>query len=217
MKKEPKKYRRCLLLAGGGGRLGAHLGVYAAACEAGQAPDVVFGTCGGALIAALIHAESDPARQLAFLAGPGMYRFWCSVKTRRAVFVMGALSALILRGLDWRYAPFIPDLDREALFEVTGSLPPLHWRKNDDGIDAVLLGARLLYRAPEVGRPRAGKPLFEAVAIGPSRACSLLESAIAATGSGPHMHSAVKQTVATLHAQELPLQDLIRNVPQHAP
>jgi predicted acylesterase/phospholipase RssA len=80
MKGERKKYERCLVLAGGGGRLGTHLGVHAAACEAGLAPDLVLGTCGGALVAALIHAESDPARRLAFLAGPEMYRFWRSVR-----------------------------------------------------------------------------------------------------------------------------------------
>ena len=48
-----EKYKRCLVLAGGGGRLGTHLGTYAAACEAGEAPDLLLGTCGGALVAEL--------------------------------------------------------------------------------------------------------------------------------------------------------------------
>ena len=210
MKEGQKKYRRCLVLAGGGGRLGTHLGTYAAACEAGEAPDVVLGTCGGALVAALIHAEGNPVRQLDFLAGPEMYRFWCSVRTRHEAGVVAALSGLIRRGLDRRHAPFVPDLDGDALFEVTENWPSLNWRKDDTSIDAVVLGGRLLYQPAEVGRLRAGRTLVEPVAIGPLRACSLLERAPSATGSGPHSHSAVGQNVATLNTEELPLQDAIR-------
>ncbi|MEY8689082.1 MAG: patatin-like phospholipase family protein [Leptothrix sp. (in: b-proteobacteria)] len=205
-----KKYGRCLVLAGGGGRLGTHLGTYAAACEAGAAPDLVLGTCGGALIAALIHAESDPARQLDFLAGPEMYRFWCSARTRREVSVPVALAGLIRRALDRRHAPYVPDLDRDALFEFTGHWPSLEWRKDGAGTDAVLLGARILYPPTEVGRRRAGRALLEPVAIGPLRACSLLEGTPCPTGSGPHVNSAIEPNMATLRASELPLQDAVR-------
>jgi hypothetical protein len=210
MKLAHKKYGRCLVLAGGGGRLGTHLGTYAGACEAGEAPDLVLGTCGGALVAALIHAESDPARQLDFLAGPEMYRFWCAARTRRETSVAVALAGLIRRALDRRHAPFVPDLDRDALFEFTGHWPSLEWRQDGTGTDAVLLGARILYPPTEIGRRRAGRALLEPVAIGPLRACSLLDGTPAATGSGTHVHSAVEENIATLRASELPLQDAVR-------
>src|SRR5476649_2829801 len=118
MKEEIKKYARCLVLAGGGGRLGVHLGTVAAAREAGLAPDVILGTCGGALAAALVHAEPDPARQLQFLGGPAMYRFWCGVRTRAATSMAAAALGVSRRALDPRAAPRVPDLDRDALFEV---------------------------------------------------------------------------------------------------
>jgi len=210
MKEGQKKYRRCLVLAGGGGRLGTHLGTYAAACEAGEAPDLLLGTCGGALVAALIHAESDPVRQLDFLAGPEMYRFWCSVRTRHEASVVAALSGLVRRVLDRRHAPFVPDLDRDALFEVTGDWPSLNWRQDPNAIDIVLLGARLLYEPVEVGSRRAGRTLLEPVAIGSLRACRLLERVPSASGSGSHAHSAVGQKIATLETDDLPLQDAVR-------
>lgn len=47
-------YRRALLMAGGGLRLGYYLGIYQALCDTGRVPDLVIGTCGGAMAAALL-------------------------------------------------------------------------------------------------------------------------------------------------------------------
>jgi len=210
MKGERKKYERCLVLAGGGGRLGTHLGVHAAACEAGLAPDLVLGTCGGALVAALIHAESDPARRLAFLAGPEMYRFWRSVRLLPGRGLAHALAGLARRALDPRRAPRVPDLDRDALFEVAGGWPGLHWRADGGGVDAVLLGARLMYPRAEAGRPRAGRALFESVAIGPARALAFLDGSAAAVGAAAHPGSAIADAVATVEAAALSLADAVR-------
>jgi hypothetical protein len=205
-----KKYRRCLVLAGGGGRLGVHLGFHAAAVEAGLPPDVLLGTCGGALVAALIHSEPDPARQLALLAGPEMYRFWCAVQPRDPADLGAALAGVARRAFDLRHAHLVPDLDREALFKVTGQWPTPHWRSDGVSPDVVLLGARLLPASNDVGQARAGRPLMEAVAIGPARACALLANAASAVGSGPHEGSAVAQKLATAEAQAISLSDAVR-------
>ena len=198
------KFRRCLVLSGGGGRLGVHLGTVAAACEAGRAPDVLLGTCGGALVAALVHAESDPARQLELLGGPAMYRFWQGVRARPGLSVAAAAASLAWRALDPRPAPRVPDLARDALFEVTAAWPELAWRV-DAATDAVLLGARLLYDDAQAGTPRAGRALFEPVAIGSARASALLAGAPADHGA-----AAVAPTLATLGAGAMPLHDAIR-------
>ncbi len=210
MTEKQTKYRRCLVLAGGGGRLGLHLGTYAAACEAGLAPDVLLGTCGGALAAALIHAEPDPARQLAYLAGPEMYRFWGSVKPHLPSGLGKAMAALVLRALDPRHAPRVPDLDRDALFKVEGPWPELHWRHDGAGPDAVVLGARLMYDAAHIGQPRAGRRLLQPVAIGPARACALLADAPSAVGTGPHAGSAIAPVMAVADTSALSLQDAVR-------
>jgi hypothetical protein len=201
MQEELEKYKRCLVLAGGGGRLGVHLGTVAAACEAGRAPDVILGTCGGALVAALVHSEPDPARQLAFLGGPAMYRFWRGVRARAARPLLASAAALLGRALDPRPAPRIPDLDREALFEVGDAWPALAWGA---GVDVALLGARLLYAPGQAGERRSGRPLFETVAIGSRRTTALLAGAPAGHGE------AVAPTLATRGPADLSLADAAR-------
>jgi hypothetical protein len=205
-----KKYRRCLVLAGGGGRLGVHLGFHAAACEAGLPPDVLLGTCGGALVAALIHSEPDPARQLALLAGPEMYRFWCAVQPRSPANFAAALAGVARRALDVRLAPRVPDHDRDALFKVNGDWPKPRWRSNSAGPDVVVLGARLLAASNDIGQARSGRALMEAVAIGPSRACALLANAASAVGTGAHAGSAVAPKLATADASAISLSDAVR-------
>ncbi len=204
MQEEREKYRRCLVLAGGGGRLGVHLGTVAAAREAGLAPDVLLGTCGGALVAALVHAEPDPARQLAWLGGPAMYRFWRSVRARPGLSLPAALAAIARRAFDPRVAARVPDLARDALFEVTDAWPDLSWR-DDAGLDAVLLGARLASACARPGEVRGGRVLFEPVAIGSGRSAALLANAPA--GRGAH---AVGKTLSTLAPADVPLADAAR-------
>ena len=205
MQEERKKYGRCLVLAGGGGRLGVHLGTVAAACEAGLAPDVLLGTCGGALVAALVHAEPDPARQLAFLGGPAMYRFWRGVRAREGLSVAAALAAFARRAVDARAAARVPDLEGDALFEVTDGWPELAWRDAGDGMAAVMLGARLAAACTRAREPRLARTLFEPVAIGNGRSAALLEGA--RTGHGA---LAVAKTLSTLGPADLPLADAVR-------
>ncbi|MCK9686264.1 patatin-like phospholipase family protein [Scleromatobacter humisilvae] len=204
MREERERYKRCLVLAGGGGRLGVHLGTVAAACEAGLAPDVLLGTCGGALVAALVHAEPDPARQLAWLGGPAMYRFWNGVRARPGLSLAKALAAFARRALDPRAAARVPDLDDDALFEVAEGWPALAWR-DGAGIDAILLGARMTAASAGPGEPRDDRVLFEPVAIGNGRSAALLADAPAGHGA-----LAVGRTLSTLGPTDLPLADAVR-------
>ena len=192
------------MLAGGGGRLGIHLGTVAAARESGLAPDVVLGTCGGALVAALVHAEPDPARQLEVLGGPAMYRFWQGVRARPGLSATHALAAFVRRAFDARPAPRVPDLERDALFDIAAPWPDLRWR-DDATIDAVVLGARLATSATEAGLPRAGRPLFDPVAIGSGRSAALLADAPVASGA-----AAVSARWSTLGPHDIALADGVR-------
>lgn len=201
-------YRRCLVLAGGGGRLGVHLGIHQAAGEAGLAPDVVLGTCGGALVAALVHAEPDPARQVAWLASEAMHAVFAGIRPRHAG--NAPLPGAIRRVLDPRLAPRVPDLHGDALFEETVAWPELGWRAAGDTPDAVLLGGRLLPDATDVGAARRGRPLLEVVAIGPARATSQLDGCPAALAQPPHVGSAIAPTVATRSAPAIDLMDAVR-------
>ena len=78
------KYQRCMVFAGGGFRLGIYLGMYAAARDAGRAPDLLLATCGGAVAAPLVQALPDDAQRKAWLSSPQMYQFWGSPRRRPA-------------------------------------------------------------------------------------------------------------------------------------
>jgi len=56
---EAKKFRRALIIAGGGISPGIGLGILSAAEEAGQMPDVVITTCGSSLSAAIYNAHMN--------------------------------------------------------------------------------------------------------------------------------------------------------------
>jgi hypothetical protein len=203
----PTKYRRCLVLAGGGGRLGVHLGAYQAACEAGVAPDVVLGTCGGALIAALVHALPDAAEQRAWLSGPELYAFWCSVRVRRGG--RSPLIGAVQRLLDPRLAPTVPELDAEAMFERGSELPSLRWRAVGDTPDAVIVGARLLTQPHDVGTSRGSRPLYETVLIGPPRATARVDGVPSTMRSGVHAGSAIAEQVGVRTPHDITLDDAV--------
>lgn len=152
-----------MVMGGGGGRLVAYAGMHAAAVEAGLAPDLVIGTCGGALAAALVHAEPDPGRQQAWLASPEMYRFWQGFRAAPQATLSGALTSALWRWFDPRPAPRLPRVHDGALFQAPAAWPRLHWRTAGDTPEAVIVAARLLYAAHETGQPRRGRPLFEQV------------------------------------------------------
>lgn len=61
---EAKKFRRALIIAGGGISPGIGLGILSAAEEAGQMPDVVITTCGSSLSAAIYNAHMNGRNSL---------------------------------------------------------------------------------------------------------------------------------------------------------
>lgn len=207
-------YQRCMVMGGGGGRLAAYLGMHEAACDAGLAPDLVIGTCGGALAAALVHAEPDPARQRAWLSSPELYHFWAGFRAAPNATLSRAVTGAAARWLDPRRAARVPQLHRGALFEAPPTWPALSWRRTGDTPHAVLLGARMLYGPGSAGQPRAGRKLFELVAMCQPDVASRVGKAAAALG-GPAWpdstidnHLAVRSDIALMDAVRISFTDM---------
>ncbi|MES2889419.1 MAG: patatin-like phospholipase family protein [Pseudomonadota bacterium] len=171
----PQHYKRCLVMAGGGFRLGIYLGMHAAACEAGRAPEVVLASCGGAIAAALVHSVTDPLAQKAWLASPEMHRFWCSIRPAAGAAIHRALWGAARRALTRQPAPRIPDVFTDHLFELPQGLPALPAPGQPTGPDVALVGSRLLFTEAEVGQLRGTRKLFEEVVFCGPRAAGLLQ------------------------------------------
>ncbi len=191
-----------MVLSGGGFRFGIYLGMYAAARDAGQAPDLVLASCGGAIAAAVIHTVPDPAQQKAWLASEEMYRFWSSIQPAPAATIHRTLLNVASRAINRRPAPRLPDLFDDYLFALP-SLPRLASPTAPQGPDVALVGSKLLYTAAEVGHRRGRRKLFEQTVFCGPRAAQLLHGVHAPLGAAEWGNSAVAPHVAT--DTEMPL------------
>lgn len=166
------------MLTGGGFRFGIYLGMYAALHEAGDAPDLLLATCGGALAANLIVRLPGDRERKAWLCSPQMYAFWCSLRAAGHARATHALAAAIGRKFARRGAATIPDLFEDYLFEVPAELPfpPLG---THDAPALAIIGGRMLFTEAEVGQARGSRKLFQETVFGDTRVASLLQGASA--------------------------------------
>ena len=185
-----------MVLSGGGFRFGIYLGMYAAARDAGRAPDLVLASCGGAIAAAVIHTLPDPAAQKAWLASPEMHRFWSAIRPAPAATIHRTLLDVASRAINHRPAPRVPDLFGNYLFELP-ALPQLPPPSAMRGPDVALVGSKLLYTPAEVGQARGRRKLFEQTVFCGPRAAALLHGVPAPLGATAWGNSAVAPMVAT--------------------
>lgn len=190
------KYRQCLVLSGGGFRFGIYLGMYAAACDAGRAPDVVLASCGGAIAAAVIHTLSEVTAQKAWLASPEMHRFWSAIRPAPAATIHRTLLDVASRAINHRPAPRVPDLFGNYLFALP-KLPQLPPPRAEPGPDVALVGSKLLYTPADVGHARGRRKLFEQTVFCGPRAAALLQGVPAPLGTVEWGNSTVASHVTT--------------------
>lgn len=205
---QAQKYRRCMVMAGGGFRYGIYLGMYAAACEVGEPPDVVLASCGASIAAALIHSVPDDAQRRAWLASPEMYQFWSSFRPGPSAALHRTLWGVAQRALQQGVAPKVPDLFGDYLFAVPPALPafptPSTPSARQGATDVAIIGSRLLFTQDEVGQPRDQRKLLEETVFGPPRIGQLLQGAPSPFHSAQWGNTAVAPMVATDSTMPLP-------------
>ena len=193
---QSQSYQQCMVLSGGGFRFGIYLGMYAAARDAGQAPDLVLASCGGAIAAAVIHRVPDPVRQKAWLVSPEMHQFWRSIGPAPAATIHRTLLDVASRAINPRLAPRFPDLFDNYLFALP-ALPQLASPVAEHGPDVALVGSKLLYTSAQVGQRRGRRKLFEQTVFCNARAAQLLLGVPAPLGAAQWGNTAVAPHVAT--------------------
>ena len=207
-------YQRCMVLAGGGFRFGIYLGMYAAAQDAGRAPDILLASCGGAIAATLIRNLPDHEQRRAWLTSPDMYRFWCELKSTQHAGIVRTLLRAARRTLSPGRAPAIPDLFGDYLFEIPARLP-FPPETATPAVDVAIIGGRLLFGEHEVGQPRGQRKLFaETVFCGPRAAALLdgMDSPLSDARWGEHAVAQALLTdtgVATGDAARISIADMI--------
>ncbi|WP_367846940.1 patatin-like phospholipase family protein [Rhodoferax sp. WC2427] len=194
------KYQRCMVFAGGGFRFGIYLGMYAAARDAGRAPDLLLATCGGAIAAAIIQALPDDAQRKAWLNSPQMYRFWGSLQPAPQASIVRTLAGAARRKLSRQCAPRVPDVFNDYLFEIPPQLPlPPPAARSE--VTVATIGGQLLFGPADVGQPRGKRKLFAQTVFGPQRVAALVQgmaSPFADPRWGDHAVAQGVQTDTTL-------------------
>jgi hypothetical protein len=177
-----QRYQRCMVLAGGGFRFGYYLGMHAAAVDAGQEPDLLLATCGGAVAGAIIRNLPDSAARKAWVASPQMYEFFCGLQSGPRAAPLRALANVALRRLHPGKAARLPDLFHDYLFEIPAVLP-LPPVAGQGGTALAILGGKLLFSEHEVGLPRGDRRLYGVTLFCGSRTAALAEGLPSAIGS----------------------------------
>ncbi|NGZ84566.1 patatin-like phospholipase family protein [Duganella aceris] len=174
-----------MMLSGGGFRFGYYLGMHAAAVEAGQEPDLLLATCGGAVAGAIIAGLPDSAARKAWLASPEMYAFFCGLRSSPRAAPLRALANVMRRRLDGGKAARIPDLYHDYLFEIPAQLPLPAPRAAHTGAPALaILGGKLLFGPEQVGQMRRGRPIYAVTLFGDARTAALAHGLPSAVGAG---------------------------------
>ncbi len=172
---QPKKYQRCMVMAGGGFHFGYYLGIYAAMCDSGKQPDLLLASCGGAIAAALIQSLPDDQERKAWLAARQMYQFWNGLQSTRRAKVSHAFTQAMRRRFLGNSAKYIPDLFNDYMFEIPAQIPlPRNAEKN---VDVAIVAGKLNYARHEVGQLRRNRKLFSEIIFCGQRAAELLRAA----------------------------------------
>lgn len=73
-----------MIFSGGGFKTAMYLGMYQAARDQNLNPDIIIGTCGGSISAAIAHSILDPEKLIEFLQSQNFYQFMKSIEINRA-------------------------------------------------------------------------------------------------------------------------------------
>ncbi len=161
---EDPRLERVLVFPGGGFQFAMFLGMLDGLASQGERPDVVIGTCGGSVAAAIATTIPSSADRLAFLESVEFFRV-----LRGASLQNGGLASVLARL--WRLsragssADGVPDLFGDTLLSLPPRVPANELERPfaSSGIRAVILAGRAGFQPAEVGRPRDGRKLYRQV------------------------------------------------------
>lgn len=168
-----------MVMAGGGFRFGYYLGMYAAAVDSGNKPDLLLASCGGAIAAAVIQALPDDVQRQAWLSSPAMYHFLCGLQSTPKATISRSVLHALKRGLMTKRAHRIPDLFDDYFFDLPASLP-LPMLQEEPTVAVAIVGGKILFSKEEVGQLRQHRKLFTEVVFGDERVAKLLDGSVSA-------------------------------------
>ncbi len=160
----PKKFKRALVIAGGGITPGVSLGLIAGAEAGGFQPDVIIATCGGSLGAVIAHAYPTERERLAYLRSEQYHR-----KLTNLVQIETPIAFDLKTKLDLAESQpgVLPNLFSGNILNIPDDLgrvlPRESFASSPGRPRLVILGARANFNSSASGRTIGARPMFKTV------------------------------------------------------
>jgi len=161
------KFKNAFILSGGGTRLMIYLGMYAALEELSMKPDVIIGTCGGAIASTVINTFPDHDSRKEYLKSKEYYQFITKERLtkEKRLSRIGVLS--LKKAFDKRNAPFIEDVFNSYIAELpqelSEDLPSLKNTIFSKEVPTLIIGSKMLFEPERVGEKRSDTKLYKKV------------------------------------------------------
>lgn len=162
--REDPRLGRALVFPGGGFQFAIFLGMLDALEAHGERPDLVIGTCGGAVAAAIATTIGSSAERRAFVESYEFFQILRSAAVRDA-----GLPRVLARLWDLNRPPYfasgLPNVFTDTLVYVPPRLPTPQLDKpfGASGIRAVIVAARVGFQPADVGMRWNGQKLYQQV------------------------------------------------------
>lgn len=171
---EAKKFKRALIIGGGGITPGVGLGIIAGAQKMGWEPDVIITTCGASMASAIANSFPDSQSSLAFAKGP---QFFALMQKLR----IGTKNVLSLKKkFDLaKNSPGIADYFKNNLLymndDITGFLPNATFNAGASAPRLIMLSALAHFGPRNIGRAKSSN-LFTQVYFTDSETAQVLQN-----------------------------------------
>lgn len=158
------RFARVLVFPGGGFQFAMFLGMLDALESQGRRPDVVIGTCGGGIAAAIATAIPTSAERRALVESEEFFRLLGRVKMGNTSLFSALARVWYMHRIGW-FSDSLPNIFTETLLSVPPelSLPALDRPFASSGMRAVIIAARLAFGPSDAGKPRRGRKVYRQV------------------------------------------------------
>lgn len=151
--KKLQKYKRAVVFSGGGSRFAIYGGIFSAMEDRGYIPDLIIGTCGGAMASAIINSFETNNERKEYMKSLELYNFIKSLKLTKE-------KMLYRIGIDCKLRELRKNLYIENIFDkylvdipedLEKYLPSLNRQKNSITGTAII-GSKILFSKDETGK-----------------------------------------------------------------
>lgn len=181
MSKVTVKYERAMIFSGGGTRFGIYGGIYSAFFEKNIHPDIIIGTCGGAMGSMIVSAFNIPEKIKEYMQSRELYDFICASKLTKEQKLCRIGFNFLMRALRNKNGKYIEDIFDKYIVDMPEDLEkylPILTNNIELSIPIAIIGTKLLFRKDKVGKRNHGKRIYKKIIFSDENASNLIKEGL---------------------------------------